>query len=147
MMPLPTWMRRALFATAAMNILAAIAFLPAASSLKIAMDVAGQATFWRPSPFTDIAPIKSHGPRHRIPPGALQRDRRQRIEVRVTHYSERDHRHPQHGHREQRDSGAQEVQRKLPKREGGVYHPPILAPYWQNGTTPTGDFIPPVSKS
>ena len=34
MIPLPTWMRRALFATAAMNILAATAFVPAAASLR-----------------------------------------------------------------------------------------------------------------
>lgn len=34
MIPLPTWMRRALFATAAMNILAAAAFIPAAETLR-----------------------------------------------------------------------------------------------------------------
>ena len=34
MIPLPTWMRRALFATAGMNILAAAAFLPAAEPLR-----------------------------------------------------------------------------------------------------------------
>ena len=34
MIPLPTWMRRALFATAGMNILAAAAFIPAAKSLR-----------------------------------------------------------------------------------------------------------------
>jgi hypothetical protein len=34
MNPLPTWMRRALFATAAMNILAAAGFLPGATSVR-----------------------------------------------------------------------------------------------------------------
>jgi hypothetical protein len=34
MIPLPTWMRRALYATAGMNILAAVAFVPAAESLR-----------------------------------------------------------------------------------------------------------------
>ena len=34
MIPLPSWMRRALFATAAMNTLAALAFLPAAGSVR-----------------------------------------------------------------------------------------------------------------
>src|SRR5881397_1564000 len=34
MIPLPAWMRRALFATAGMNILAAAAFIPAAEPLR-----------------------------------------------------------------------------------------------------------------
>ena len=34
MIPLPTWMRRALFVTAAMNLLAAAGFLPAAGTLR-----------------------------------------------------------------------------------------------------------------
>ena len=34
MIPLPTWMRRALFATAGMNIVAAAAFVPSAASLR-----------------------------------------------------------------------------------------------------------------
>jgi len=34
MIPLPTWMRRALFATAGMNILAAAAFVPAAQPVR-----------------------------------------------------------------------------------------------------------------
>lgn len=36
MIPLPTWMRRALFAAAAMNVLAAAGFLPAAGPLRAA---------------------------------------------------------------------------------------------------------------
>jgi len=35
MIPLPTWMRRALFITAGMNILVAGAFIPAAESLRV----------------------------------------------------------------------------------------------------------------
>jgi hypothetical protein len=35
MIPLPTWMRGALFATAGMNILASAAFIPAAESLRV----------------------------------------------------------------------------------------------------------------
>src|SRR5262245_5468550 len=38
MIPLPTWMRRALFVTAVMNILAAVCFLPGAGALR---DLAG----------------------------------------------------------------------------------------------------------
>lgn len=34
MIPLPSWMRRALFATAVMNVLAALAFLPAGGSVR-----------------------------------------------------------------------------------------------------------------